>query len=205
MKCIISERQYKLLVGEQEAADKFADPVAVTKSDGGVTYSVFSCVEVEPMTIWGSKNKVYPINHPKDVSWEFIDEGKDGDGKKYKKWVNVIFKKWKDPSSDTRDFHPWITIEGQIWLQDKKSYFFKISNINNTFKCGAKYSINIDFKNVSDPTVLVSPEVVDVDLKGLPTTSITTDVFEFPSFGSFTSLKSFADKVNQIKFNFDKM
>ena len=204
MKCIISERQYKLLVGEQEAADKFADPVAVTKSDGDVTYSVFSCVEVEPMTIWGEK--VYSTNRPKDVNWEFIDEGKDGDGKNYKKWINVVFNKWKDPSSDTRDFLPWLTIEGQIWLQDKKTYYFDISNINNTFKCGAKYSINIDFKNVSEIVYQESTNILDDKLEISSSVDIsTTDVFEFPSFGSFTSLKSFADKVNQIKFNFDKM
>jgi hypothetical protein len=190
------------LVGEQESK-KFADPVATIGDDGDKIFPVFSCIEVEPMTIWSKKK--YAKNKPKDVGWEFYEEG-DHNGKKYKKKINVIFNKWKDPSTAS-EFHPWISIEGQVWLEGKKSIYFDISNTDNTFKCGAKYSINIDFNNMSDIAYKESTIIVDDKLNaGTSFVDISsTNVFEFPSFGSFSLLESFANKVDQIEYKFDNM
>jgi hypothetical protein len=209
MKYLISERQYNIIINEACGDDTYSSSNYVKPSklsglgnEAGNNYPVFSCVKLEPITIMGKS--IYPKNAPKDVGYFWKEVGEEG-GKKYRKDINLIFNKYKDPS--VREFHPWIKVKAKVQMEGKKTVYSEISNITNTFKCGANFCIDIKFKN-NDASYDKSPNIVDDSFRGggsLAACSDCDDVITFPNFGNYDSLKKFASDISKIEFNLNKL
>jgi hypothetical protein len=210
MKYLISERQYNIIINEACGDDTYSSANYVKPSrlsglgnESSNNYPVFSCVKLEPITIMGKT--IYPKNAPKDVGYSWEDVGEDG-GKKYRKVIQLIFNKYKDPSGG-RKFYPWIVVRAKVQMEGKKTVYSEISNITNTFKCGANFCIDIKFKN-NDVSYKKSPNIVDDSFRGggsLAACSDCDDVITFPNFGNYDSLKKFASDISKIEFNLNKL
>jgi hypothetical protein len=198
MKYLISERQYNIIINEACGDDTYSSSNYVKPSklsglgnEAGNNYPVFSCVKLEPITIMGKP--IYPKNAPKDVGYTWEDVGEEG-GKNYRKVIQLIFNKYKDPSG--REFNPWVVVRAKVLMEGKKTVYSQIGNITNTFKCGANFCIDIKINN-NDVSSKKSPNIVDDSLKG--------DVITFPNFGNYDSLKKFGSDISKIKFDLNKL
>lgn len=187
MKYIISEKQYKIL--EQEHSQKMGyQPAKGVTIDGTgePIYPVFSCLEYEPITIKGER--ITPDNLPKDVGykWNFKETVS---GKKHEKEIKVIFHKY-DVGGE-RKFKPWIEIVGFYKVEgyNKKAFFIK--NLDNTFKCGENFKIDIK-----------TPKLNDIFFKSKSTTVNNDGTFtNLPTKTSYNSLNDFGTELSKIQFN----
>jgi hypothetical protein len=131
MKYLISERQYNIIINEACGDDTYSSSNYVKPSklsglgnEAGNNYPVFSCVKLEPITIMGKP--IYPKNAPKDVGYTWEDVGEEG-GKNYRKVIQLIFNKYKDPSG--REFNPWVVVRAKVLMEGKKTVYSQIGKI----------------------------------------------------------------------------
>lgn len=198
MKIKISEKQLNFLLKEQNGDEPQSLERGMTSRKrigtgrpGGGEYPVFSCLMYEPMTIKGEK--IYPKNYPRTVEYYWYEEGDDSG--KYKNFIWVIFHKYD--SGGGRDLLRWVDIVCGTSKEEKYSRTMAISDISNTFICGADFSIEIDTPKIS------STKFAQEDSSGnfVDCSSCSNTFDNLPTKTSFKSLNDFGKEIGKVTFD----